>query len=142
MNLHTLALVTSLFVLLLPTVANAETWTSPDGFLSVTPPDATQFQTMPTPPPPFVGLWLSNDESIKFGVMKTEIPPSIKLIQSSAEEGLAEELREIIVLHWPEFEDRAETTYDDVLEEFGIPVIPVKRGRKSVKEVKKSPGKL
>ncbi len=90
MNLR--ALGTSLFVLALPTIANAQTWTSPDGFLSVTPPDATQFQAIPTPPLPFVGLWVSNDESMKFGVMKTEIPPNIKLIQSSAEEGLAEEI--------------------------------------------------
>jgi hypothetical protein len=32
------------------------------------------------------------DETMKFGVMKTQIPPNIKLIQSSAEEGLAKEI--------------------------------------------------
>lgn len=82
----------TVFVLALPALANSQTWTSPDGFLSITPPDANEFQSMPTPPSPFVGLWVSNDETMKFGVMKTQIPPSIKLIQSSAEEGLAEEI--------------------------------------------------
>ena len=82
----------TVFVLALPAHANSQTWTSPDGFLSITPPDANEFQPMLTPPPPFVGLWVSNDETMKFGVMKTQIPPNIKLIQSSAEEGLAEEI--------------------------------------------------
>lgn len=82
----------SVFMLALPTVANSQTWTSPDGFLSITPPDANEFRSMPTPPPPFVGLWVSNDETIKFGIMKTQIPPDIKLTQSSVEEGLAEEI--------------------------------------------------
>ena len=85
-------LVTSVLVLAFPALVNAQTWTSPDGFLSITPPDARTFQAMPTPPPPFVGLWVSNDESMKFGVIKTQIPPTIKLIQSSVEQGLAEEI--------------------------------------------------
>jgi len=82
----------TVFMLALPAIAISQAWTSPDGFLSITPPDATAFQRMPTPPPPFVGLWVSNDETMKFGVMKTQIPPNIKLIQSSAEEGLAKEI--------------------------------------------------
>lgn len=85
-------LLTSVLVLAVPALVNAQTWTSPDGFLSITPPDANTFQAMPTPPPPFVGLWISDDESMKFGVIKTQIPPTIKLIQSSVERGLAEEI--------------------------------------------------
>jgi hypothetical protein len=85
-------LAVTVFILALPTVVNSQTWTSTDGFLSITPPDANVFQPMPTPPPPFVGLWVSNDGTMKFGVMKTQIPPNIKLIQSSAEEGLAKEI--------------------------------------------------
>ena len=76
----------------LPGVARSQTWTSPDGFLSITPPDASVFQPVPSPPAPFIGLWASNDETMKFGVLKTQIPPNIKLIQSSVEEGLAEEI--------------------------------------------------
>jgi hypothetical protein len=85
-------LVASALVLALPALVNAQSWTSPDGFLSIMPPNANTFQAIPTPPPPFVGLWISNDESMKFGVMKTQIPPTIKLNQSSVEEGLAEEI--------------------------------------------------
>ena len=88
--MHIRRLLTAFFILALPTLLNAETWTSPDGFLSVTPPDESKFQAMPEPPPPFIGLWVSNDGTMKFGVMKTQIPPGIRLIQSSAEEGLAE----------------------------------------------------
>ncbi len=82
----------TVLVLALPRFANSQTWSTPDGFLSITPPDASEFQPIPTPPPPFVGLWVSNDETRKFGVMKTQIPLNIKLIQSSAEEGLAKEI--------------------------------------------------
>lgn len=90
MSIRTMA--TSVLLLALPALANAQTWTSPDGFLSITPPDANKFQEIPTPPSPFVGLWVSNDESVKLGVMKTQIPSTIKLIQSSVEQGLAEEI--------------------------------------------------
>ena len=90
MFIRVLAITVSM--LALPAIAYSQTWTSPDGFLSITPPDATVFQPFPSPPSPFVGLWVSNDETMKFGVMKTEIPPNIKLIQSSAEEGLAKEI--------------------------------------------------
>ena len=82
----------AVLVLSLPGFAKSQTWTTPDGFLSITPPNENEFQAMPTPPAPFVGLWVSNDETMKFGVMKTQIPPNINLIQSSAEDGLAEEI--------------------------------------------------
>ena len=90
MFIHVLAF--SVFALALPTVANSQSWTSPDGFLSITPPDVNEFKPMPAPPPPFVGLWVSNDESMKFGVTKMQILTDVKLIQSSAEEGLAKEI--------------------------------------------------
>lgn len=80
------------FVLALPSLANSQTWTSPDGFLSMTPPDSNDFQPVPSPPSPFIGLWVSNDETMRFGVMKIQVPPNVKLIQSSVEEGLAEEI--------------------------------------------------
>lgn len=79
-------------VLALPSLANSQTWTSPDGFLSITPPDSNDFQPMPSPPSPFIGLWVSSDETMKFGVMKIQVPSNVKLIQSSVEEGLAEEI--------------------------------------------------
>ena len=73
-------------------IANAQTWTSPDGFLSVAKPNSETFNAVPSPPSPFIGLWVSNDDSTRLGVMKTPIPPNIKLIQTSAEEGLAEQI--------------------------------------------------
>lgn len=79
-------------LLLLATPAVGETWTSPDGVLSVTPPDATKFQVIPNPPVPLIALWVSNDEQMRFGVVKAEVPPGIKLNQSSTEQGLAKEL--------------------------------------------------
>ena len=90
--MSTRILVTLVSMLVLSGPAIAQTWTTPDGFLSVTPPDASTFQAIPTPPAPFVGLWISNDDTLRFGVAKLQIPPTIKLIQSSAEEGLAEEV--------------------------------------------------
>lgn len=79
-------------LLVLPDVAKSQTWTTPDGVLSITPPDAKEFQSVDSPPSPFVALWVSKDETIKLGVTKTQIPPNIKLVQSSVEEGLAEEI--------------------------------------------------
>ena len=86
--MNPLALATPLIVLALPALASAQTWTSPDGFLSLTPPDPTRFHAVPTPPAPFLGLWESDGESMKFGIMKVPIPPNLKLIQSSAKKGL------------------------------------------------------
>lgn len=82
----------SMFALLLATGANAQTWESPDGFLSVTPPDPAQFEAMPAPPPPFLCLWVSRDGSMKFGIVKLEVPAGVELIQSSVEEGLSQEV--------------------------------------------------
>lgn len=73
-------------------MAHAQTWTTPDGFLSVTEPDSETFVAIPSPPEPFLGLWISRDETTRLAVMTMEIPANIELNQSSAEEGLAEEM--------------------------------------------------
>jgi hypothetical protein len=86
------ALKSLLFTLCLTEFVLGQAWTSPDGFLTVTPPDATSFQATPNPPPPFLALWTSEDQSMLLGIMKMDIPADIRLIQSSAEEGLAEEI--------------------------------------------------
>lgn len=82
------------FVLLVffPCVVEAQTWTTPDGFLSIDQPDSDQFSAVSDPPKPFVGLWVANDETTKIGVMKTQIPAGVKLLQASVEKGLAEEV--------------------------------------------------
>ncbi len=82
----------SLLIGLLPATVTAETWTSPDGLVTVTAPDAAQFVTIPELPPGFVALWISHDESMKFAILRIEVPPDTpRLIQASVEEGLAEE---------------------------------------------------
>lgn len=82
----------TLFVLAFPALGKSQTWTSPDGFLMVTPPDAGEFQMVPSPPSPFIGLWVSNDESMRLGVLKLQVPPNTELNQTAAEEGLAEQV--------------------------------------------------
>jgi hypothetical protein len=76
----------------LSAVAAAEQWTSPDGFLSVTNPDPSRFEAVEPPPQPFLVIWVAADDRIRLGVTTSEIPANIKLIQSSVEEGFAEEL--------------------------------------------------
>lgn len=73
-------------------LAHAQTWTTSDGFLSVTEPNSETFVAVPDPPEPFIALWISRDESTRLCVTKTEIPANIELVQSSVEEGLAEEI--------------------------------------------------
>lgn len=73
-------------------VVQAQTWTTPDGFLSIIEPDSEKFSTVSDPPKPFVGLWVANDQATQIGVMKTQIPRGVKLIQASVEKGLAEEV--------------------------------------------------
>src|SRR5258708_20676633 len=90
--MHLRAFAASIFLLPFPGIANAQTWISPDGCLSVSPPEVAKFLEVPMPPPPFVVLWMSDDETMRFGILKTEIPSNIKLIQSATEEGLANEI--------------------------------------------------
>ncbi|QDT50569.1 hypothetical protein Pan258_46480 [Symmachiella dynata] len=85
-------LVALVFACGFPALANAQTWTSPDGIMSLTPPDENEFQAVPNPPEPFIVLWLSNDDTKRFGVIKMDIPREMKISQSSVEEGLAEEV--------------------------------------------------
>ena len=82
------------FVLIVffPGVVQAQAWTTPDGFLSITPPDSDGFSAVPDPPKPFVGLWVVHDEATRFGVMETPIPRGVELSQASVEKGLAEEV--------------------------------------------------
>ncbi len=81
-----------LAIVVSPDVAHSQTWTTPDGLLTVTQPNAEIFTAVDSPPEPIVGLWVSNDESTKLGVVKNQIPTNTKLIQSSVEKGLAEEI--------------------------------------------------
>lgn len=84
--------VISLMMGLLPATVTAETWTSPDGLVTVMAPDADQFVTIQELPPGFIALWISQDESMKFGILRIEVPSHTpRLIQSSVEKGFAEE---------------------------------------------------
>lgn len=80
------------FIIASPVLAIAQTWTTPDGFLVVTPPDLEKFDSIPTPPAPFVGLWESKDQTMKFGVMQMEVPEGIKFDGDAGAEGLSQEL--------------------------------------------------
>ncbi|MCP4098237.1 MAG: hypothetical protein GY748_18560 [Planctomycetaceae bacterium] len=75
-----------------PGVVQAQTWTTPDGFLSIAQPNSDQFSAVSDPPKPFIGLWVAKDESARIGVMKTQIPAGVKLLQAAVEKGLAEEV--------------------------------------------------
>ena len=80
------------FVVAFPNLVEGQTWTSPDGFVKITPPDTSRFQLMPVPPSPFTALWVSDNELTKLGIMESKIPPNIELVQSAVEEGLAEQV--------------------------------------------------
>lgn len=90
MNLRTFVISLAMFAL--TAIAKAQDWSSPDGFLSVKPPNAQSFHAMPMPPSPFLALWVSQDGSTKLGVMQTQLPVSEQLPQASTEEGLADEV--------------------------------------------------
>ncbi|QDU31164.1 hypothetical protein ETAA8_63170 [Anatilimnocola aggregata] len=85
-------LIASSLLLALPGLVKAQTWTSPDGFLTVAIPDTKQFQEFPKPPEPLLVLWVSQDESTRFGVSKLPIPLKMKLLQDSVEKGFAEQI--------------------------------------------------
>jgi len=76
----------------LQSLVNAQSWTTPDGFLSLTPPAEKTFQALPNLPPQFHVLWISQDQSTKLGVMQVQLPSPQKLIQAAMEEGLADEI--------------------------------------------------
>lgn len=77
--------------------AFAEQWTSPDGVVAVTVPNAAGFLPMDDPPDPFLVLWVSTDDSVYLGVIKAEVPPGTTLDRSSAEKAVAEETKGSII---------------------------------------------
>jgi hypothetical protein len=74
------------------TVARAVEWTSPDGVIKITVPDAAKLEPLETPPTPFLALWMSADESLRIGVMQRPFPTHQGLLRSAADEGFAEEI--------------------------------------------------
>ena len=68
----------------------AQEWESPDGLFSVKTPNAETFTLVPSIEKPYIGLWVSKDETVKLAVLEIPIPQGEKLIQSAMEEGLAE----------------------------------------------------
>lgn len=92
-----LAIVVALFLFVgIRSTAVAETWTTPDGFLSVEVPDSKHFQALPSPLPPILMGWISQDETLRLAVLSIPIlhnaSSSAKLIQSETEAGLSREL--------------------------------------------------
>ncbi|MDB5348091.1 MAG: hypothetical protein JWP89_6468 [Schlesneria sp.] len=85
-------LVLTALIMIGPSCAWAETWTSADGILSVESPDAARFHVIPTPPTPFLIIWKSDDEETMMGIVKADIPGGVGLIQDSMEEGLSKEI--------------------------------------------------
>ena len=85
-------LVLAALIMIGPSYTWAETWTSPDGILSVESPDAARFRVMPAPPVPFLIIWKSNDEETMMGIVKADLPGDMKLSQDSMEEGYSKEV--------------------------------------------------
>jgi len=77
---------------LLAASPSAAVWTSPDGSLSVTEPDPTKFSEVEAPPSPLIASWVSQDAATQLSVMQLKVPPQVQLVQSSVEEGMAEEI--------------------------------------------------
>ncbi len=75
--------------LALHSVATAETWTSPDGFLSVEVPDATRFEQQPKPREPALVQWMSLDKTAHLAVVAVPFPPHSLIRQSDVEAGFA-----------------------------------------------------
>jgi hypothetical protein len=92
MKTHSAVLIAALFFSLIPSLAKGQTWSTPDGVLTVTPPDSKLFKETQNPTAPFLALWESNDEKTKLAVMTMAVPPGITLDQASAEEGLEKEV--------------------------------------------------
>lgn len=84
-----------ILLLILSLIANglgAERWYSPDGFLSLEVPSTHTITTVPPPNKSFIGHWQSKDEAYKLAVLRIEVPPGFTPIQSSIEEGMANEM--------------------------------------------------
>ncbi len=70
---------------------HAQTWTSADGIVAVTTPDASRFHAVDPPPAPFLVLWTADDASIKLGVLKLAVPAGARMRDKELAEGLAQE---------------------------------------------------
>jgi hypothetical protein len=81
-----------MFLLLLTLPAAAQTWTSPDGRLLVSVPDATRYTALPKPPPPLEAVWVSADDTTRLAITRNILPAHVRLNQASVEKGLAEEV--------------------------------------------------
>lgn len=79
-------------VTLLSTTLHAEVWTAADGAVAVTVPDDLQLLAVPTPPAPFVALWMTDDAAVKLGVVASAVPTHVKLDQTMVEQGLETEI--------------------------------------------------
>ena len=78
-------------VCLFTTAVSAAEWQTTDGNISVVVPDESRFVQVDAVPPLSV-IWVSTDETIKLGVAEVPFRPDMKLVQSSVEKGLAEEM--------------------------------------------------
>jgi hypothetical protein len=90
--MRTSHLVLAALTMIGPSCAWAETWTSPDGILSVESPDAARFHALSTPPAPFLVIWKSEDEETMLGIVKADLPGGMSLIQDAMEEGYSKEV--------------------------------------------------
>jgi hypothetical protein len=74
----------------------AAEWRTTDGNISVATPDASRFVQVDSVAP-LSAIWVPKDETVKLGVVEMPIRPDLRLIRSSVEEGLANEMRGRIV---------------------------------------------
>lgn len=65
-----------------------EEWTSSDGVVKVTVPDSG-FVRVENPPPSFLVLWISADETIRLGVAQMPYPAGQRLNRANFEQGIA-----------------------------------------------------
>jgi hypothetical protein len=85
-------LVLAALIMMGSSCAWAETWTSPDGILSVESPDAARFHSLATPPVPFLIIWKSDDEETMMGIVQADLPGGMQLVQDAMEDGYSKEV--------------------------------------------------
>ncbi len=85
-------LVLTALIMIGPSCVWAETWTSPDGILSVESPDAARFHSLATPPVPFLIIWKSDDEETMMGIVQADLPGGMQLVQDAMEDGYSKEV--------------------------------------------------
>lgn len=82
-------LLMSLLVVGLSPPAPAETWTSPDGVLSVSRPDPARFGEIEAQTP-LLAIWISDEMTL--GVVASPFPRGGRLVRDAVEKGFAEEI--------------------------------------------------